>query len=91
MLAAYNAGPGNLQKWLPAGGHRDDPFLFIESIPVDETRGFVQRVMAYSWIYASRLGLPAPSLDQLAAGNFPKFAGTDEVTAMLRHRGRALH
>jgi soluble lytic murein transglycosylase-like protein len=91
LLAAYNAGPGNLQKWLPASGHRDDPFLFIESIPVDETRGFVQRVMAYSWIYASRLGLPAPTLDQLAAGNFPKFAGTDEVTAMLRHRGRALH
>ncbi|MFC7692265.1 hypothetical protein ACFQY5_24530 [Paeniroseomonas aquatica] len=90
LLAAYNAGPGNLLKWLPASGHRDDPFLFIESIPIDETRGFVQRVMAYSWIYASRLGLPAPSLDQLAAGSFPKFARPEEVTALLRARGRAL-
>ncbi|MDI3305884.1 MAG: lytic transglycosylase domain-containing protein [Acetobacteraceae bacterium] len=91
LLAAYNAGPGSLAKWLPANGHRDDPFLFIEAIPVDETRGFVQRVLAYSWIYASRLGLPAPSLDQLAAGSFPKFAGPEEVTAMLRQRPRKLH
>ena len=91
LLAAYNAGPGNLQNWLPASGHRDDPFLFIESIPIDETRGFVQRVLAYSWIYASRLGLPAPSLDQLAAGSFPKFARPEDVTAMLRSRPRALH
>ena len=91
LLAAYNAGPGNLAKWLPANGQREDPFLFIEAIPVDETRGFVQRVLAYSWIYASRLNLPAPSLDQLAAGSFPKFAGTEEVTAMLRRRSARLH
>jgi len=91
LLAAYNAGPGNLAKWLPASRHRDDPFLFIESIPVDETRGFVQRVMAFSWIYANRLGLPAPSLDQIAAGSFPRFAQVDEVVAMLGPRARRLH
>ena len=92
VLAAYNAGPGNLAKWLPAHGHRDDPFLFIEAIPFDETRNYVQQVLAYSWIYASRLGLPSRSLDQIAAGEFPRFAGPDEVTAMLRRgRGRLLH
>ncbi|HYZ32470.1 MAG TPA: lytic transglycosylase domain-containing protein, partial [Crenalkalicoccus sp.] len=91
LLAAYNAGPGGLQKWLPAVRYRDDPFLFIEAIPVDETRDFVRRVLAYSWIYASRLGLPAPSLDRLAAGGFPRFAGVEEVAAMLRDRGRRLH
>jgi soluble lytic murein transglycosylase len=91
LLAAYNAGPGNLMKWLPASGHRDDPFLFIEAIPVEETRGFVQRVLAYSWIYASRLGLPARSLDALAEGRFPHFPRAEEVTAMLRHRPRRLH
>ncbi len=91
LLAAYNAGPGNLMKWLPAHGHRDDPFLFVEAIPFDETRGFVQQVLTYSWIYASRLGLPAPSLDQLAAGGFPRFSETEDVVAMLRQRGRTLH
>jgi soluble lytic murein transglycosylase-like protein len=87
VLAAYNAGPGSLAKWLPAHGHRDDPFLFIEAIPYDETRAYVQQVLAYSWIYASRLGLPSRSLDQIAAGEFPRFAGPEEVTAMMR-RGR---
>ncbi|MBM3586578.1 MAG: lytic transglycosylase domain-containing protein [Alphaproteobacteria bacterium] len=83
LLAAYNAGPGNLAKWLPAVRHRGDALLFIEAIPFDETRSHVQRVLAYSWIYASRLGLPAPSLDQLVQGEFPRFMSTQEVIAML--------
>jgi soluble lytic murein transglycosylase-like protein len=83
LLAAYNNGPGNVARWLPAASHRDDPFLFIEAIPVGETRAFVQRVLGFSWIYASRLGLPAPSLDQLAAGRFPRFLGPSEISAML--------
>ncbi|WP_235913916.1 lytic transglycosylase domain-containing protein [Teichococcus coralli] len=73
LLAAYNNGPGNVARWAPNLRHQDDPFLFVESIPVDETRTFVQRVLTYSWIYASRLGLPAPSLDALASGEFPRF------------------
>jgi hypothetical protein len=51
----------------------DDPLLFIEAIPNDETRAFVQHVLTYTWIYAARLRLPAPSLDELAAGDFPRF------------------
>jgi soluble lytic murein transglycosylase len=84
LLAAYNAGPGNLNRWLPAAQRRADPLLFIESIPVHETRSFVTRVLTFSWIYAHRLGLPTPSLDQIAGGGFPSFAGVEEVTAMLR-------
>lgn len=86
VLAAYNAGPGNLSRWLPATRHRSDPLLFIESIPINETRSFVSRVLTFSWIYANRLGLPTPSLDQIAGGNFPTFPNTEEVTAMLRQR-----
>jgi soluble lytic murein transglycosylase-like protein len=86
ILAAYNNGPGNLSRWLPAVRHRTDPFLFIESIPVTETRSFVQRVLTYSWIYAARLGLPAPSLDALAAGRFPRFSEGAEYAATLRAR-----
>jgi soluble lytic murein transglycosylase len=84
LLAAYNAGPGNLARWLPAAQRRGDPLLFIESIPILETRLFVTRVLTFSWIYANRLGLPTPSLDQIAGGGFPTFANVDEVTAMLR-------
>lgn len=84
LLAAYNAGPGNLARWLPAAQRRADPLLFIESIPVGETRSFVTRVLTFSWIYAHRLGLPTPTLDQIAGGGFPSFASVEEVTAMLR-------
>ncbi|MCQ4160688.1 lytic transglycosylase domain-containing protein [Roseomonas sp. GC11] len=88
MLAAYNNGPGNVGRWAPNVRHQDDPFLFVESIPVNETRAFVQRVLAYSWIYASRLGLPAPSLDALAAGQFPRFDTTPmEVAEQPPPRG----
>nr|WP_314071422.1 lytic transglycosylase domain-containing protein [uncultured Roseococcus sp.] len=86
VLAAYNAGPGNLTRWLPATRHRSDPLLFIESIPINETRGFVSRVLTFSWIYANRLGLPTPTLDQIAGGNFPTLSNTEEVVAMLRRR-----
>ena len=84
LLAAYNNGPGNLSRWQPAISHRNDPFLFIESIPVTETRNFVQRVLTYSWIYATRLGIPAKSLDALAAGQFPRFLDAREVAAIVR-------
>lgn len=74
LLAAYNSGPGSLARWGPRVRDDGDPFLFIEAIPNRETRAFVQRVLAYSWIYASRLGLSSPSLDALAADTFPRFS-----------------
>ncbi|MCL2427902.1 MAG: transglycosylase SLT domain-containing protein [Alphaproteobacteria bacterium] len=73
LLASYNAGPGSLERWAGAVHDEDDPLLFIEAIPIDQTRRFVHDALAYSWIYAERLGLPAPGLNQLAAGAFPRF------------------
>ena len=73
LLASYNAGPGSFSKTSAAMRDNGDPLLFIEAIPAPETRRFVQRVLAYSWIYAARMNLPAPSLDQLSAGAFPRF------------------
>jgi soluble lytic murein transglycosylase-like protein len=74
LLASYNSGPGNFARWGAAIRDRDDPLLFIEAIPVAETRLFVQHVLTYTWIYAERLRLPSPSLDEMAAGAFPSFA-----------------
>lgn len=73
MLASYNAGPGSFARW--SGSVRDDgdPLLFIEAIPNPETRAFVRRALTYAWIYAARFGRPAPGLDALVAGEFPRF------------------
>ena len=73
LLGSYNAGPTSFARMQAAMPDGADPLLFIESIPNDETRGFVPRALAYSWIYAARMHLPAPSLDALAAGQWPIF------------------
>ena len=58
VLASYNSGPGNFTRWSAALRDGGDPLLFIEAIPVDETRAFIPRVLAYTWIYARP---PAPA------------------------------
>jgi len=73
MVTAWNAGPGNLSKWRKGIKHDDDPLLFIESIPLRETRIFVERVVSNFWIYRSRLGEPTPSLTAVASGAWPAY------------------
>ena len=75
LLASYNAGPNALAHWsdgrIEASG--GDPLLFIETLPARETRDFVHRALSYLWIYTARMELPAPSLDTLAQGGWPRF------------------
>lgn len=66
MAIAYNAGPGNLSRWIKELKDIDDPMLFIESIPSGETRAFVERVMVNYWIYSIRMGQETRSLDMVA-------------------------
>jgi soluble lytic murein transglycosylase len=58
-FASYNAGPGNVRKWIQAYG---DPRLpdvdavdWVERIPFSETRNYVQRVMENLQVYRKRL------------------------------------
>ncbi|HSR09973.1 MAG TPA: transglycosylase SLT domain-containing protein, partial [Thermodesulfobacteriota bacterium] len=48
-VAAYNAGPHNVRKWLAARPVADDEF--VETIPYAETRNYVVRVMSSAEIY----------------------------------------
>lgn len=48
--AAYNAGPGAARRWLPASGMDRD--VWVENIPYNETRAYVQRVAWHSLVYA---------------------------------------
>ncbi|HXT79822.1 MAG TPA: lytic transglycosylase domain-containing protein [Acetobacteraceae bacterium] len=83
LLASYNAGPATVARWSTEMRDDGDPLLFIEAIPNAETRAFVPSVLTYSWIYAARLHLQAPSLDQLAEGEFPRFTPFSDRRKML--------
>ena len=55
VAAAYNAGSGNVRRWIAANG---DPRLpgadmvrWIEDIPFSETRNYVQRVLENAVVY----------------------------------------
>jgi hypothetical protein len=79
VAAAYNSGPGNLQRWQSEVNYNDDPLLFVASIPVRETRLFIERVMANLWIYQLRLGQKTPTLDALASHRWPVYVPVDRV------------
>jgi len=73
MVTAWNAGPGNLNKWSRKVQHDDDPLLFIESIPAKETRIFVERVLTNYWIYRARFRQSLNSLEAVASGKWPVY------------------
>lgn len=58
-FASYNAGGGNVKKWINAYGDprkpEVDPVDWIERIPFSETRNYVQRVMENLQVYRRRL------------------------------------
>lgn len=56
-LAAYNAGPSRVDRWLEERGGRLDVFQFIESIPFKETRNYVQNILMFETYYREQLGL----------------------------------
>lgn len=52
--AAYNAGPLNVEDWLPEQGEMD-ALIWIENIPYNETRMYVRRVLVADSIFHWRL------------------------------------
>ena len=77
VTAAYNGGPGNLNKWQKKTDYRNDPLLFIESLPARETRNFIERVLTNVWHYRYRMGQATPSLTAILEGNWPQYTALD--------------
>ena len=60
--AAYNAGPGRVRQWLKDARHLAFD-VWVETIPFDETRAYVQNVLSYAVIYGQKLNAPQPIVD----------------------------
>lgn len=72
--AAYNAGPYRVKSWLKKRGHLPLD-IWVEVIPYEETRIYVQRVLEYGVVYDMMANRPAKLLNdnerQLLALNQP--------------------
>jgi soluble lytic murein transglycosylase len=59
-LTAYNAGPSRARRWIEMNGDpRDDgvdPVDWVEMIPYQETRNYVQRILETLQVYRLRVG-----------------------------------
>jgi soluble lytic murein transglycosylase len=77
--AAYNAGPGRARKW------RDtrplEGAVYVESIPFNETRDYVKKVMANTVFYAAVLGGEPVSL-KARLGIIAARSGADRLAAL---------
>lgn len=62
-IASYNAGPGNVAKWLRTIPKKD-PDEFVEAIPFGETKNYVRQVFGNYWNY---MRLYNPSVSDLVA------------------------
>ncbi|HSM96909.1 MAG TPA: lytic transglycosylase domain-containing protein [Rhizomicrobium sp.] len=72
--AAYDAGPGSVWRWMDRPNtDKNDPLLFLETMPSPEARDYVRRVMTYYWMYNRRQNEESPALDQAAAGDWPQY------------------
>jgi soluble lytic murein transglycosylase len=69
-LAAYNAGPGAVKRWLPPVNKDID--VWVENIPYNETRVYVQRVMWHSvvfgWLLSGKAQMTSGWLAEVKAG-----------------------
>jgi soluble lytic murein transglycosylase len=62
-LAAYNAGPGPVARWLPSTAMEAD--IWIENIPYSETRSYVQHILEHIVAFAWVRGAEPPRLEGL--------------------------
>ncbi len=77
--AAYNAGPGRPRLWRAALVRPVEGAIFAETIPFNETRDYVKRVMSNAVYYAALFEEKAQSLKARLGVIAPKAAGTTDL------------
>jgi len=68
--AAYNAGPNRAQQW--CGDAALEGAIYIETIPFDETRDYVKKVMSNTVYYSRLFGQPPMPLKKRLGTIAPK-------------------
>lgn len=51
-ILAYNAGPGNIKKWIANSNIKSDEIdIFVENIPYLETKNYIKKILSSYWTY----------------------------------------
>lgn len=77
--AAYNAGPNRARAWRASLPRLVEGAIFAETIPFNETRDYVKKVMANAATYAVLFEQPNVSLKTLLGAVAPKNTGNSEL------------
>ncbi len=77
--AAYNAGPGRPKMWREKLPRAVEGAIFAETIPFNETRGYVKNVLANSSYYSAMSSSKTPSLKQQLGMITPKASVLSEL------------
>jgi soluble lytic murein transglycosylase len=77
--AAYNAGPGRPRQWRASLPRPVEGAIFAETIPFNETRDYVKKVMSNSVYYAALFENKAQSLKARLGTIAPKAAGNTDL------------
>jgi soluble lytic murein transglycosylase len=84
-LAAYNAGPQSVARWLP--GNAIDADIWIENIPYAETRGYVQHILEHIVAFTAmrnaeqtRLSVLLPKVDPSTSAAQPSSPAAQSLT-----------
>jgi soluble lytic murein transglycosylase len=79
-VAAYNAGPGRAQAWRPPAPL--EGAIWVETIPFNETRDYVKKVLANALVYAQAFDAPPGSLTALLGVVSPREPIVNATTAL---------
>ncbi len=77
--AAYNAGPSRPRAWRATLQRPVEGAIFAETIPFNETRDYVKKVMANAVVYAAVFGDKGQSLKARLGTVTPKAAGSTDL------------
>jgi soluble lytic murein transglycosylase len=86
-LAAYNAGPVSVARWLPPT-QPVDADVWIENIPYAETRGYVQHIFEHIVAFAAVRNAEPPRLSSLmspVSSNLAPAPATSSIENRIAH------
>lgn len=83
--AGYNAGPGRARRW--RAPQALEGAIYAESIPFNETRDYVKKVMVNAWFYAQQAGTTTRRLKEMMGTVPGSSEGSGGVSSLVAVKG----